>query len=236
MKIKTIKTSIFKQDDDLMSFLNKYLKKLSEGDIVVITSKIVALAEGRVMSIEDVKMREKVIKAESQFAMKTKYTWLTIKDNTVMSSAGLDRSNADGMTILLPKDSYQSASSIRKHLMKKHGLKKLGVLITDSRYLPLRAGIVGVSMGYAGFKGVRDYVGKKDLFKRKINYSRVDIADSLAMGVVLEMGEVDEQMPVAVISDAPVDFVNRIDRHELDINVKEDVYQPLFERIKKISF
>ncbi len=235
MKIKAIKTGIFRANESLTDFIDKYVKKINEGDVIVITSKIVALAEGRVMLINDDKQKIKVMKAESRYAMKTKYTWLTIKDNTVMSSAGLDQSNANGKTILLPKDSYKTARQVRKYLMKKHRLNKLGVLITDSRYLPLRAGIVGVSLGYAGFKGVRNYIGSKDIFGRIMKYSRVDVADSLAMGAVLSMGEVAEQKPLAIISGSQVDFVNRINKHELDIDVREDLYQPLFERIKKIE-
>jgi F420-0:gamma-glutamyl ligase len=235
MKIKAIKTGIFRANESLTDFIDKYVKKINEGDVIVITSKIAALAEGRVMLINDDKQRIKVIKAESRYAMKTKYTWLTIKDNTVMSSAGLDQSNANGKTILLPKDSYKTARQMRKYLMKTHGLNKLGVLITDSRYLPLRAGIVGVSLGYAGFKGVRNYIGSKDIFGRIMKYSRVDVADSLAMGAVLSMGEVAEQKPLAIISGSQVDFVDRINIHELDIDVREDLYQPLFERIKNIE-
>ena len=236
MKITPIKTRIFKQGENLCEFIDKHLKKIEDDDILVVTSKIVALAEGRVVEVDNEKMRERIIKAESRYAMRTKYTWLTIKDNTVMSSAGLDQSNGNGKTILLPVDSYKSAEKIRKYFVKKYSLSNLGVLITDSRYLPLRAGIVGVSLGYAGFKGVRDYIGCKDLFGRRINYSRVDVADSLAMGAVLLMGEVDEKMPIAIITGAEVRFVKKTNKHELDINVKEDLYQPLFARIKKIKY
>jgi len=237
MKLHAIKTRVFKQNEDLCAFIDAYVKNIiAENDILVITSKIVALSEGRVMDVGDEKMRERVIKAESQYAMKTKYTWLTIKDNTVMSSAGLDLSNGNGKTILLPKDSYESAKRVRNHLKKKYSLKNIGVLITDSRYLPLRAGIVGVSLGYAGFCGVRNYIGAKDLFGRRINFSKVDVADSLAMGAVLLMGEVDERKPLAIIKGADVKFTNNINRHELDIDVKEDLYQPIFEKIKRIKY
>ncbi len=236
MRIKPIKTRIFKQGENLCDFIDKNVKKITDGDILVVTSKIVSLSEGRVLDVKNEKMKERIIKAESQYAMRTKYTWLTIKDNTVMSSAGLDQSNGNGKTILLPIDSYKSAAKIRNYFVKKYSLSNFGVMITDSRYLPLRSGIVGVSLGYAGFKGVRDYVGTKDLFGRRINFSRVDVADSLAMGAVLLMGEVNEQMPISIISGAGVEFVNYTNKHELDIDVKEDLYQPLFAKIKRIKF
>lgn len=55
-------------------------------------------------------------------------------------------------------------------------LKKEGVLITDSRTMPLRASIIGVALGYAGFRGIKDYRGQPDIFGRKFHFPRVDIA------------------------------------------------------------
>ena len=83
-----------------------------------------------------------------------------------MANAGIDESNAMGKIILLPKNSFKSAEIIRKKLQNKFGVKNLGILITDSRLFPLRAGIVGVALGYAGFKGIKNYIGKKDIFGR----------------------------------------------------------------------
>lgn len=231
MLVKPIKTSLFKENGDLYSFLDKYLPKLKERDIVVITSKIVALSEGRFCIVKNKKEKDAVIKKESDWGVKTKHVYLTIKDGDVLANAGVDESNADGKLILLPKDSYQSAEITRKYLLKKHLLKKLGVIITDSRLLPLRAGVVGIALGYAGFKGIKNYIGKPDLFGRPFEYSKTDIADSLATAAVLTMGEGTEKQPLAVVSDAPVDFVDKIKRDELKIDIKEDIYKPLFEKI-----
>src|SRR5262249_14849593 len=146
--------------------------------------------------------------------------------------AGVDESNAAGKLVLLPKDSFKAATKIRKTLQKKYGVKNLGVLITDSRLFPLRAGIVGVALGYAGFKGVKDYRGAKDIFGRILKYSRVDVADSLATAAVLEMGEGAEQQPLAVIEGAGVEFAERVNRKELEMDPREDVYAPLFKKLR----
>ena len=236
MKIQAQKTKIFKEGDDLIGFIISHIPKLSNGDILVITSKIVSLSERRTASYKSEKELEGMIKKESQFAMKTKLVWLTIKDGMVLASAGIDKSNANGKIILLPKDSYNSAETIRKILIKYYKLKNLGIIISDSRTLPLRAGIVGIATGYAGFQGLRSYKGKKDLFGRTLNFSRTDVADSLATSAVLLMGEGDECMPLAIIKDAPVAFKSKIDRKELNIDIKEDMYRPLFEKIKKIKY
>jgi len=233
MKIETIKTRIFKEKEDLVSFILKYVKKLPENSVLVVTSKIVALSEGRTVSYKDEIQKAKLIKQESDFAIKTKLTWLTIKDGMVMSSAGIDESNAGGRLILLPKNSFRSADLIRNKLKKKFKIKKFGVLVTDSRIFPLRAGIVGVTLGYSGFKGIRDYRGTRDIFGRTLEFSRTDVADSLATAAVLCMGEGREQQPLALITNAPVVFTEKINKKELKINPKDDLYLPLFRSILK---
>ena len=142
MQIKTFKTSIFKENEDLIKFILKYIKKVPNNSIIVITSKVVALSEGRTRVIKNQKEKIKLIKEESDFMLRTKYTWLTLKDDMVMASAGIDESNADGKVILLPKDSFKSALSIRKALKKKLGKRKLGqykhvIELTDSFFEPL---------------------------------------------------------------------------------------------------
>jgi F420-0:gamma-glutamyl ligase len=232
MKITPIRTSVFKENEDLISFILKYIKKIPEKSILVITSKVVALSEGRVEGDTTILSKEKLIKKESTFAIKTKYTWLTIKDGMVMASAGIDESNAQGKLILLPKDSFKSADMIRTRLKKIFKLKNFGVLIVDSRIFPLRAGVVGGSLGYAGFRGIRDYIGKKDIFNRILKMSRTNIPDSLATSAVLCMGEGKEQQPIALITDAPIVYKEKVNKKELSIDIADDIFSPLFKNIK----
>jgi coenzyme F420-0:L-glutamate ligase len=233
MKIQAIKTRIFRENEDLIKFILKYIKKLPDKSILVITSKIVALSEGKTVEFKNQKEKTALIKKESEFSLKTKYVWLTIKDGTIMAEAGIDESNAAGKLILLPKDSFKTALFMQKTLKKKFKIKKLGVLITDSRLLPLRAGVVGVALGYSGFAGIRDYRGKPDIFGRKLKLTRTDVADSLATTAVLCMGEGKEQQPLALITDAPVVFTEKVNKKELIINPKEDLYAPFFRSILK---
>src|SRR3989338_1880873 len=237
MNIKAIKTRIFRENEDLLSFILKNIKKIPkknlESSVLVVTSKIVALSEGRAVEYKSEKQKIALIKKESEFTLKTKLAWLTIKDGMVMATAGIDESNANGQLILLPKDSFKSADIIRKKLKKIFKVKKLGVLITDSRVFPLRAGIVGVALGYAGFKGIKNYIGTKDIFGRVFKMSRTDVADSLTTTAILCMGEGKERQPLALITNAPVDFTEKINRKELIINPKEDLYLPLFRSILK---
>lgn len=235
MQIIPIKTKIFRENEDLLEFIFKYVKKIPEKSVLVVTSKIVALSEGRTVKCENEKQKAKIIKKESSFSLKTKHTWLTIKDGMVMANAGVDESNAKGKIILLPQNSFKSAEIIRNALRKRFGVKNLGVLITDSRLFPLRAGIVGVALGYAGFQGIKNYVEKKDIFGRVLKMSKTDIADSLATSAVLCMGEGREQQPLAVIIDAPITFAKKIKHNELIIDPQKDIYAPLFADLKRIK-
>lgn len=232
MIVKPIKTRVFQEGEDLFVFITKNLKKLPEDSVLVVTSKIVALAERNTAIVKDEKTKEKLIRAESDIAIKTKLVWLTVKDGMVMASAGIDESNAKGKLILLPKDSYKSASILRKKLLEKYKIKNLGILITDSRTIPLRAGVAGVALGYAGFRGLKDYRGMPDIFGRKLKFSRTNMADSLATAAVLVTGEGNEQQPLAVITKAPVEFCERVSKRELYISIEEDMYAPLFSQTK----
>jgi coenzyme F420-0:L-glutamate ligase len=231
MIVKPIRTRVFKEGEDLTRFVSIYFRKIPEKSVLVVTSKIVALAEGRTAIVENSKTKERLIKAESELAIHTKHVWLTIKDGMVMASAGIDESNAKGKLILLPRDSFRAARVLRNRLKAKYKLKELGILITDSRTIPLRAGVTGVALGYAGFRGVRDYRGKLDIFGRRLEFSRTDIVDSLAAAAVLVMGEGKEQRPLAIIKDAPLDFCEKINRRELYIDPQDDMYRPLFSKL-----
>lgn len=231
MLIKAIKTKIFRENEDLFLFILKYIKNIKENSVLVVTSKIVALSEGRTREIKNKKEKIKLIKKESDFALK-KNILFTVKDGMVMAFAGIDESNGDGKMIFLPKDSFESASMLRKKLLHKYNLKNFGVLITDSGFIPLRSGAIGMAIGYAGFEGVKNYIGKKDIFGRILKMSKTDVADSLAAAAVLSMGEGDERTPLSLITNVPVVFTEKINKKEIKINIEKDIYAPLFANLK----
>lgn len=235
MIIQPIKTRVFQEREDLFAFITHSVKKVPERSIIAVTSKIVALAEGRTAIIENTQTKETFIRSESTLAIPTKHVWLTIKDGILIASAGIDESNANGKLILLPKDSFKVARLLRTKLRTKYNVKQLGVLIVDSCTMPLRTGVIGVALGYAGFRGVKDYRGKSDIFGRKFQYSRTNVADSLATASVYIMGEGNEQQPLALIQKAPVVFCNRIYHNELSIDKEDDMYKPLFDKLPDSS-
>ncbi len=233
MLVQAIRTRLFLESEDLVAFITEHLPSVENGSVVVVTSKIIALAEGRTVVPESEDAKDRLIQSESDKAVKTKYVWLTVKDGMIMASAGIDESNANGKMILLPADSFAAADSIRVALKKHYGVTDLGVIVTDSHTQPLRAGVTGVALGYAGFKGIKDYRGTKDIFGRTFHFSQVNVADSLAAAAVLAMGEGDEKKPLAVITDAPVAFADAVDRREVRIPLEDDMYLPFFGDLPK---
>jgi len=234
MIIKTIKTKIFKPKDNLLLFIEKYLPIIKEGSVLAITSKIVALSENRIVEKGGKYNKKNLIKKESQFVLPTKNTPLmTINDGMVMANAGIDESNADGKIILLPKDSFKIAHTVRNYFKKKYDLDTFGVIITDSRSLPLRVGVTGVALGYAGFEGLKDYTNSLDIFGQPTLFSKVNIADSLATVAVLCMGEGNEQRPLAIINKVSIEYTNKINKDELKMDIKKDMYKQISDAIKR---
>ena len=228
MRVEPIKTRLFKEGEDLVAFTTEHIPSVKDGSIIAVVSKIVALAENRVVAV--VEDKETLIKKESEWMRHVFGAWwLTVHDGTVVVNAGIDESNADGMMILLPRDSFAAASEARRRLCEAFNVKNLGVIITDSRIMPLRAGVVGVALGYAGFKGVRDYRWTPDLFGRPMEVTQTDVADSLATAATLVMGEGSEQQPLAIIEDAPVVWTDKTDREELKIPRDQDIFKSLFD-------
>jgi len=232
MIVRPIKTRVFREGEDLPTFIKEHIPALRSGSVLAVTSKIVALAERRILTVRNRKEKEVLIRKESSWALQTHPGWWwTRKDGTLLVNAGIDDSNADGKLILLPRDSYKAATELRTKLMRAYKIKKLGVVITDSRISPMRAGVTGLAVGYAGFRGIRDYRGKPDIFGRKLKVTMTDVADSLATAATLVMGEGAERQPLAIVEGAPVEFVGKVDRREVRIPEKKDMYWPLFNRV-----
>ena len=96
MDVMPIKTRIFRQGENLVDFIYEHVPSVKEGSVLVVTSKIVSLAENRVVEIKTPEDRERIIMQECEAAVHTPYTIMTLRDGMVMSSAGVDESNADG--------------------------------------------------------------------------------------------------------------------------------------------
>lgn len=208
MIVKAVRTNkILPGGPSIFEVLDKTVTKLKEGSVVAITSKIVSICEGRVVPIGSID-KEALIKSEADYYLPpglSKYPdfQFTITKNTLIPNSGIDESNTNGNYLLWPKNPQKTANEIRAHLKQRFGLKKLGVVITDSTCMPLRWGTLGIPIAYSGFAPNNNYIGTKDLFGYEFKVSRSSVAGGLAAAAVVIMGEGTEQTPIAVIKDVP---------------------------------
>ncbi len=241
MNVRGIKThKVTDKDTDILKILDKYLPaKLTENSVVAVTSKIVSICEGRIVN-KDKTNKDNLIKQEADLYLPrsfSKYNYsLTVRKQILSPAAGIDDSNGNGYFILLPKNPQKTANTIRTYLCKKFGIKHLGIIITDSKTNPLRRGSTGIGIAHSGFKALKSYVDKKDVFGIRMNLSTVNMMDSLAAVAVVQMGEGREQTPIAIIENVPfVDFQtknpNKKELDELKVEIEDDLYAPLLTRV-----
>lgn len=241
MHVQPIKTRrVMTDDHDLFAILDEALPTFAEGDILAVASKIVAICEGRTAPFEGTD-KATLIAAESTWFLPntvSRYNvYLTIKAHALMPYAGIDESNSDGRYVLWPRDPQQSANAICAYLRQRFGLRHAGVVITDSRPLPLRWGVTGFTVAHSGFQALYDYRGKPDLFGRALRMTQTNVADALSAAAVLVMGEGAEQTPLARIAEAPfVTFQEHDPTPEelaaLATLLEDDLYAPLLTSVE----
>ena len=242
MLAKAIKTrALIPPKDDLLSVIKESIFELKEKSIIVITSKVVSIWQGKCIKIDSKIEKDELIKKEADFyidreKISSEYdVMLTIKNNILIPTSGIDESNANGYYILWPEKPLEAAREIYNFIKKNYGLKDFGVIISDSHTTPLRTGIMGIGLSYYGFYPLKDYRGKKDIFGRDLKMSQTNIVDSLAAAAVYEMGEGAEQAPIAVIEDVgEIKFEEKdaINPNPLTINIDEDIYSPFLKAVK----
>ena len=119
------------------------------------------------------------------------------------------------------------------YLRRKHGIKNLGVIATDSHSFPMRRGMIGLAIGFYGFEPQKDYRKQKDIFGRKFKYERTDIPDALAVAAVYIMGEGAERVPMVIIRESGVVFAQKSTYRKLVMPLEGDIYYPLLKIFKK---
>jgi len=181
---------------DLAALIAGAAPDLREGDILVVTSKIVSKAEGRVVAAD----REQAIETETVrvVARRGATTIAQTRHGLVLAAAGVDESNTvPGTVVLLPEDPDESARRLRKALRHRTGLS-LGVIVTDTMGRPWRAGQTDHAIGAAGVIPVRDYRGEPDTFGNILEVTVAAVADEIAAAADLVKGKTSH-VPVAVV-------------------------------------
>jgi coenzyme F420-0:L-glutamate ligase / coenzyme F420-1:gamma-L-glutamate ligase len=181
---------------DLAKLIADAVPDLADGDILVVTSKVISKAEGRVIGAD----RDEAIAAETirVVARRGPTTIAQTRHGLVLAAAGVDRSNtAPGTVVLLPTDPDGSARRLRKAISDLTGVN-VGVLITDTMGRPWRNGQTDAAIGAAGVLPLRDHRGQSDTFGNILEVTVAAVADEIAAAAELVKGKTD-QVPVAVV-------------------------------------
>ena len=189
------------KDADIATLIADTRPALVDGDIVVVTSKIVSKAEGRVLIAAD---RDKAIEAETvRVVARRAYAHgetriVETRHGLVLAAAGVDASNtAPGTVLLLPDDPDASARRIRTRLRELLGVR-IGVLVSDTLGRPWRMGLTDAAIGVAGVRPLDDLRGRTDGYGNRLDATLTAVADEIAAAADLVKGKLTA-LPVAVV-------------------------------------
>jgi coenzyme F420-0:L-glutamate ligase/coenzyme F420-1:gamma-L-glutamate ligase len=191
-------------------------EQLRDGDVLVISSKFMAISEGRIVPLDSVKpsqrakdlsqkydippeLCELIVSESDEIIGGVSGFILTFRDGLLTPNAGIDKSNIEhGRVVLYPKSPLASAASIVNALRSNREVR-VGVVVSDSRLMPTRMGTTGVALAVAGLEAVLDLRGRPDLFGNPLRVTRQAVADDLCSGAQLVMGEADESTPIVLV-------------------------------------
>ncbi|HEY0697802.1 MAG TPA: coenzyme F420-0:L-glutamate ligase, partial [Micromonospora sp.] len=197
------------EGDDLAALIATAAPWLRDGDVLVVTSKIVSKAEGRLVDLpaegpDRVAAREEILTAETARPVARRGSTRIVQTHHgfVMAAAGIDASNVDSSRlVLLPKDPDASARSLRAGLRERHGADVV-VIVSDTMGRPWRNGLTDVALGVAGMSALRDHRGEVDPYGNELHITQMAVVDELAGAGELVKGKCD-QVPVAVVRGYP---------------------------------
>jgi coenzyme F420-0:L-glutamate ligase/coenzyme F420-1:gamma-L-glutamate ligase len=195
--------------DDLAELIAGAAPWLRDGDVVVVTSKVVSKAEGRLVDLppggpERERARVQAIAAETARTVATRGETRIVatQHGFVLASAGVDASNVEASRlVLLPKDPDASARALRAGLARRCG-RRVAVVVSDTMGRPWRNGLTDLALGSAGIAPLRDHRGQTDSYGNQLRLTQLAVVDELAAAAELVKGKHD-QIPVAVIRGMP---------------------------------
>lgn len=215
---------LIKTGDDVCGLIAKALGaaglSLLDGDVLVITQKIVSKAAGLIIDLAEIEPSPRALEIAQihggdarhvEVVLQQSRAIIVVRPNlliaehvsgAVMANAGVDRSNIehDGRerVIILPTDPDTAAKALRDTLCSRHGAN-VGVILSDSWGRPWRLGTTGAALGAAGMRPLRDLRGVPDLFGAPLQHSLQAVGDELAAAANLVMGQAAEGVPAVLV-------------------------------------
>ena len=216
---------------------------IADGDILVVTQKIVSKAEGRVMTIDAVAASPLAIAITEGHRRDPRHTEMILRESRrivrmdrgviisetyhgyICANAGIDASNipGDNAICLLPVDPDASARRLRNAIRSRLGVDA-AVLISDTFGRPWRNGAVNVSIGVAGFNPVVSYIGQSDPHGNELHTTTIAVADELAAAAELVTGKL-LGVPVAIIKGYPYERMDDADSRAIVRDSDKDLFR-----------
>ena len=211
-----IKEDVQPNDDIIEMILSSSKISINDGDILVLSQKIISKREGRIINLnsiipselsvgiasayeKDPRLVEAVL-SESKRIVRMEHGVLIVqtRHDFICANAGIDESNVEkGFVTLLPIDPDKSAKKIRDAILQLTG-KNVAVIISDTFGRPFRLGQTDHAIGIAGIESIKNYEGKTDTFGKIMRVTAIAIVDELCAAAELVMGKV-EKSPAAII-------------------------------------
>ena len=211
-----IKEDIQPSDDIIALILSSSKSSIDDGDVIVISQKIISKKEGRVVNLNSIIPSElsvgissayekdprlvEAILSESKRIVRMEHGVIIVETNHnfICANAGIDESNVEkGFATLLPVDPDKSAKKIRDAVLQITG-KNTAVIISDTFGRPFRLGQTDHAIGIAGIESIKNYEGKPDTFGKIMRVTAIAIVDELCAAAELVMGKI-EKSPAAII-------------------------------------
>ncbi|MGH9118699.1 MAG: coenzyme F420-0:L-glutamate ligase [Acidimicrobiales bacterium] len=215
--------------DDLAGLIAVSAGELADGDVVVVTQKVVSKAEGRLVpyDADDPEAKRRLIESESVRVLRRRggLAIVETRHGFVCANAGVDLSNVDdGWAALLPEDPDRSARRLRDGIRARTGVE-VAVIVSDTFGRAWRRGLVDVAIGCAGIGPVLDLRGTDDAHGRELAVTQVAVADELAAAAELVMGK-SSGIPAAVVRGVDSSWLRPGDvRAELVRHPSEDMFR-----------
>jgi coenzyme F420-0:L-glutamate ligase len=229
---------------DLAGLVRRKLGRiLKDGDVLVLSSKFVAVSEGRVVKLGGVRVAEKARILAAEHGMDPRLCelvvresdevlggipgfLLTVKDGLLTPNAGIDKSNVKhGAVVLYPRRPQESARMLREALQYLPGVS-VGIVVCDSRLSPTRRGTTGVAIAASGIEAILDMRGRRDLFGNVLRVTSQGVADDLSSAAEILMGESDEGTPMVLVRGVKKALLKKTEYPPLRFAIppEEDVY------------
>jgi coenzyme F420-0:L-glutamate ligase len=246
--IYPVKTGIINVGTNIIDTIIESIPlKLRDKDILVISSKPILIALGYTVKrsqieCDDISRRiskrynipPHVVRAILSHSIRlyggTEGFLLSEVDGILLPNAGIDNKNCkDRDSMVLPPIKLKNmAKRFYTEILNKFGVR-VPIIISDSTIFPLRRGTRAVAIYVYGFKPIKNYIGKKDLFGRKIKYTTLSLADEIASAAHLLIGEGEERTPAAVVRGVEIILCEEDLSDQLKIEKDRCLYNEVFE-------